>query len=275
MNATRILTHPQYSDLVCTLGAPSEDAYASSFNILATSKSTSAGILTAGYNLIVACAQGIARAEIGRLVDDWPALPERAFIEVNWLAGGLNFEGPGVDADEVNAWKFDLAATVAAAKEIAELRAKQADAIASAHGAELAAIAQGPLTTDDDRLAELLAEHQVNIEALMAAGLNMEAAALLVARFNRRGQLTTIRTRDFGVLVIRRPGFQEQLTFASNTTSQGNYTACKLLSLAVVEYPVNGAIGPRLVSSPSLTTSIAQHARGMVTEGMGAQVKKG
>ncbi len=267
MNATRILTHPQYSDLVCTLGAPSEDAYASSFNILATSKSTSAGILTAGYNLIVACAQGISRAEIARLVDDWPALPERAFIEVEGLAGGLHFTGPSVNDNEANAWKFDLKETVEAAKEIAELRAQLAPAEAL--------VVDINTKTMRDRFDELVAQHQRNIESLAASGLTLESCADLLARFNRRGQLTTISTRAFGVLVIRRPSFQEQLAFASNSTSQGQYAACKALALAVVEYPVNGAIGPRLSTSPSLTTSIAQQARAMVSIGMGGEVKNG
>lgn len=270
MDKTAItLIHPQYPDITCTLGAPSEEAYAAAFDMVATNKSKNAGILSAGYNLLVACAQGVSRAEIPRLVDDWPALPERVFVEVDTLAGGLRFEGPGVEADEANAWKFDLVATVVGAKEIAELRAKLNENVNDIPRVRLVG-----LDADQDRLAELLAEHGANIEALAASGLDVESTATLVARFNRRGQLTAIRTRDHGVLIIRRPHFQEQLAFANNSTAKGNYAAAKMLALSVVEHPVNGAIGPRLTTSPSLTTSIAMAARGMVSEGMGAAVKK-
>ena len=275
MNSFVTITHPLYPDLICKLAPPSEEAYAAAFDAVATNKSKSAGILIAGYNLIVACAQGISQAEIPTLIADWPALPERAFLEVDGLAGGLRFEGPGMDDEEVNAWRFDLAKTVEAAREIADLRAKKTAVAAKAAASNEYAVGGASATADDARLAELLAKHTTDLEGLASSGLDLESCATLLARFNRRGQLTAIRTRDFGVLIIRRPGFQEQLAFASNSTSQGNYGACKLLALACTEHPVNGAIAPRLASSPSLTTSIAQKARGMVSEGMGGEVKKG
>lgn len=265
MHTTITFAHPKDPDLSLTMSRPTEEAWSEAWDTLSSARSKEAGTMAAGYNLLVATAKGISRAELPTLIDAWPMVTVLAVGSGAELAGNISADSK-VPA-EVNAWRFDLAAVVAAGKEIAELMKSGNRAMPSA----------APLPEEealDDRYEALLAEHQTTLEALAASGLSLESAADLAAQYNRRGQLLCLRTRDHGVIIARKPGFQTSMTYANNSTDNGAYSAARGLVLSSVVYPVNGAIGTRLTEFPALTTSLVSLIRGMVQDGLGGAVKK-
>lgn len=259
-------THPQDPDLVLTIGRPSEEAWGEAFNTMSTARSREAAVFAAGYNLTIATAKGITRAELPRLIDDWPMATGLVLGSAAELGGGLTLASKA-DPESVNAWRVDLKATVEAAKEIAELRAKSSgDVVNGTPPIDAAGRA---------RLAELYAEHTPTLEAIAASGLTLETCADLCAQYNRRGQLLAWRTRDHGIVIAKRPGFQASMAFANDCTDQGHYEASKRLCIACVVRPAFDALAPRLAEYPALTSSLAALIRAEVQGGLGATVKKG
>jgi hypothetical protein len=269
MHETITFTHPQDPDLVLTIGRPSEEAWADAFNTMSTTRSREAGVFAAGYNLTIATAKGITRAELPRLIDDWPMATGLVLGSSAELGGGLTLASKA-DPDSVNAWPIDLKATVEAAKEIAALRAMQ-----SGDRAIAVVVVDTDAGTARARLEELLAEYTPTLEALAASGLTLEACADLCAQYNRRGQLLAWRTRDHGVIIAKRPGFQASMAFANDCTDSGHYEASKRLCIACIVRPAFDALAPRLAEYPALTSSLAGLIRAEVQGGLGATVKKG
>ncbi len=273
MNVTFV--HPLILALSVTCNRPTEQAWSGAFDTISGPGGAQAKLQAAGYNLLIACASEPSEAELKRIIeDDWPGLPEEVFAPLSHLAGALVFEG-----EDVNAWRFDLAATVAAAEQMQGMQ--PAITYAPDESGEPGAAIAGTLDVHEvveavARMAEFVRKHQANLDALVASGLTIEACKDLLARFNRPGQLRAIRTRDFGVIIVRRPRFTtESLRFSQDSVSCGVYEACKRLALACTEFPVNGAISPRFTDSPALATSIGNEARLLVGAGIGGEVKKG
>lgn len=259
MHETVTFTHPKIPALTLTITRPREEAWSAAWDVIASKRNKEAAMLEAGYNLLVATARGIARAELSRLIDDWPALTTLAIGSGAELGGAFRLAGASPD-DEDSAWRFDLAAALAAGKELAELRAEP-------ESSSVAALVA-------DRIDEILAEHGATLEALKASGISIETLADIAARYSRPGQLIAVRTRDHGLLFARRPGFQASLAFTNDSADLGHYEAAKRLVLACIVHPTSASIAARLTEYPALTTSIATLIRGETQWGLGATVKK-
>lgn len=269
MHSSITFTHPDDPTLMLTIGRPTEEAWGDAWNTISQARSKEAGTMAAGYNLIIACSKSVSRAELPTLIDDWPMVTALALGSGAELAGTLTLASKA-DPESVNAWRFDLAATVAAGKEIAELRMVRAT---SAEAGE-AVVVDANAGTVNARLNALLEEHTPTLEALAASGLTLESAADIAARYNRKGQLLCLRTKDHGIIIAKRPGFQSSMGYANGSTEDGAYSAARALVLASVVYPVNGAIGAHLTEFPALTTSLVSLVQSMVQGGLGAVVKK-